>query len=116
MAAVAEEELAYEEVANYDGTIEEAAEEELIPTPPLMDFNSWQKWRKEFGFRPTKRLGCKNPTNTKQESACWLRVMSYYHGEDRQDFLAEEAMDSEEEEESFDPLTDPQFWQPRLPV
>ena len=40
MAAVAEEELAYEEVANYGGTREEAAEEELIPTPPLMDFNS----------------------------------------------------------------------------
>ena len=47
MAAVADEELAVEEVANYDGTIEEAADGEVIPTPPLMDFNSWQKWRKE---------------------------------------------------------------------
>ena len=68
MAAVAVEELAdvCEEVANYDGTIEEAADEEFIPAPPLMCVNSWQKWRKEFGLRPTKRLGCKNPTTTKQ--------------------------------------------------
>ena len=51
MAAVAVEELAYEEVADYPGTIEEAADEEIIPTPPLMDFNLWQKWRKEYGLR-----------------------------------------------------------------
>ena len=47
MAAVAVEELAYEEVADYPGTIEEAAVEDFIPTPPFMDFNLWQKWRKE---------------------------------------------------------------------
>ncbi len=109
MAAVAVEELAYEEVADYAGTTEEAAEEEIIPTPPLMDFNLWQKWRKEYGLRPTKRLGSRNPTSSKQESACWRRVMKHYHGEDWQDILAGEAMDPEEKEESFDPLTDPQF-------
>ena len=61
MAAVADEELAYEEVADDSGTIEEAADEDFIPTPPLMDFNLWQKWRKEYGLRPTKRLGSRNP-------------------------------------------------------
>ena len=60
-------------------------------------------------MRPTKRLGNKNPTSTKQESAFWRRVMSYYHGEDWQDVLAEEVLDPEEEKESFDPLTDPQL-------
>ena len=98
MAAVAVEELAYEEVADYPGTIEEAADEEIIPTPPLMDFNLWQKWRKEYGLRPTKRLGSRNPTSSKQESACWRRVMNYYYGEDWQDILAEEVLDPEEEE------------------
>ena len=73
MPAVAKEELAYEEVANYDGKIEEAADEEVMPIPPLMDFNSWQKWRKEFGLRLAQGLGCKNPTTTKQESDCWRR-------------------------------------------
>ena len=35
--------------------------------------------------------------------------MSYYHGEDWQDVLAEEVLDPEEEEESFEPLTDLQL-------
>ena len=35
--------------------------------------------------------------------------MSYYHGEDWQDVLAEEVSDLEEEEESLDPPPDPQL-------
>ena len=122
MAAVAVEELAYEEVADYAGTIEEAAQEEMIPTPPLMDFNLWQKWRKEYGLRPTKRLGSRNRTSSKQESACWRRVMKHYYGEDWQDILAEEANDPEEEEElAYEESAAllsriSSSWQPHLPV
>ncbi len=88
MAAVAIEDLDegfYEEVANYEGAIEEAAEAGLFPQPALMGFNSWQKRRKTVGMRPTKRLGSKRPTTTGQEAVLWRRVMEQYYGEDWQD-------------------------------
>jgi hypothetical protein len=112
MAAVAIDDLAedfYEEVANYEGTIEEAAEKRLFPPPALMEFNSWQKWRKAMGMRPTKRLGSKRPTTTGQEAVLWRRVMEQYYGEDWQLVLAvNQSLDLEADEEELD-LTDPQL-------
>ena len=91
MAAAETEDLAelpFEEVANYEGTIEEAAEAGLFPQPDLMEFNTWQKWRKALGMRPTKRLGSKRPTSTSQEANLWRSVMEEYYGEDWQMVLA----------------------------
>ena len=75
MAALAEEvdELQFEEVANYQGTIEDAVNEEVIPEPALMQFNQWQSWRKEEGLRPTKRRGCSRATSTQEEANPWRR-------------------------------------------
>ena len=106
MAAAENEDLAelpFEEVANYVCTIEDAAEEGVIPSPLLMDFNSWQKWRKEHGLRPTKRQGCKRSTTTGEEAALWRRVMEQYYGEDWQIVLAESlSLDPEADEEESD--------------
>ena len=32
----------------------EEGDDEYIPLPDLMDFNSWQRWRTQFGRRPIK--------------------------------------------------------------
>ena len=85
MAAVEEEEvvaLQFQEVANYQGTIEEAASAGVIPQPELMPFNMWQQWRKTVGLRPCKRLGSQRTTTTSEETNLWRRVMEAYHGEE----------------------------------
>ncbi len=51
MAAAETEDLAelpFEDVANYDGTIGEAAEAGLFPQPDLMDFNTWQNSERQW--------------------------------------------------------------------
>ena len=85
MAAVEEEEvvaLQFQEVANYQGTIEEAASAGVIPQPELMPFNMWQQWRKTVGLHPCKRLGSQRATTTSEEANLWRRVMEAYHGEE----------------------------------
>ena len=39
--------MSFEEVANYEGTFEDAVSEEVIPQPELMQLNDWQIWRKK---------------------------------------------------------------------
>ena len=39
--------MSIEEVANYEGTFEDAVSEEVIPPPELMQFNDGQIWRKK---------------------------------------------------------------------
>ncbi len=70
------------EVANYEGTFEDAVSEEAIPQPELMQFNDWQIWRKKEGLRPTKRQGCIRATTTHEEAELWRRAMQYYFGDD----------------------------------
>ena len=53
----------------------EDGDEEFIPMPDLMDFNSWQRWRTQFAKRPTKRLDGYH-TNPRQESILWRSTMS----------------------------------------
>jgi len=74
--------MSFEEVANYEGTFEDAVSEEVIPQPELMQFNDWQIWRKKEGLRPTKRLGCIRATTTQEEAELWRRAMQYYFGDD----------------------------------
>ena len=54
-------------------------EDGFIPIPELMDFNSWQRWRTQFGKRPTKaRDGYF--TNPRQVSLLWRSTMLAVHG------------------------------------
>ena len=59
----------------------EEGDDGLIPMPDLMDFNSWQRWRTQFGKRPTKRLDGYH-TNPRQESILWRSTMLAVHGHD----------------------------------
>ena len=70
------------EVANYEGTFEDAVGDMAIPVPELMPFNEWISWRKKEGLRPTKRLGCVRATTSQEEAELWRRAMQYFHGED----------------------------------
>ena len=77
-----EHELSYQEVAEYEGTFEEAVTEDVIPMPGLMTYNEWIAWRKVGGKRPTKALGCDRATTSTEEAALWRNMMAVYHGED----------------------------------
>ncbi len=114
MAAQEEEveALQFEEVANYQGTIEDAVNEDMIPEPALMQFNEWQSWRKEEGLRPTKRRGSSRTTSTQEEAKLWCRVMQYFHGEDWRMVLdMNQTLEDEDEEVLADqpasPAVDP---------
>ena len=74
--------MSIEEVANYEGTFEDAVSEEVIPEPELMQFNDWLIWRKKEGSRPTKRQGCIRATTSYEEAELWRRAMQYYYGDD----------------------------------
>jgi len=77
-----EGDMSIEEVANYEGTFEDAVSDMTIPEPELMPFNKWVSWRKKEGLRPTKRLGCARATTSQEEAELWRRAMQYFHGED----------------------------------
>ena len=67
------------EVTGYEDTFEEAVSEGLVPSPPLMPWNGWQRWRREQGGRPTMEDDGVVP-RPRDESALWRRVMEHYHG------------------------------------
>ena len=70
MTALEEEvgDMPFEEVANYEGTFEDAVSDMTIPEPELMPLNKWVSWRKKEGLRPTKRLGCGRATTSQEEA------------------------------------------------
>ena len=54
-------------------------DDEYIPCPDLMDFNSWQRWRTQLGRRPIKARDGYH-TNPRQESILWRSTMEAVHG------------------------------------
>ena len=76
-----EHDLSYQEVAEYEGSFEEAVTGGVIFMPELMTYNEWIAWRKVEGKRPTKALGCDRATTSAEESALWRNAMEVYHGE-----------------------------------
>ena len=79
---VAVHDMSYQEVAEYDGTFEEAVTGDIIPKPKLMTYNDWIAWRKVTGKRPTKAIGCDRATTSAEEAALWRSAMTVYHGEE----------------------------------
>ena len=41
------------EVTGWDGTFEEAVDADVIPRPPPLNWNRWQRWRSDEGGGPT---------------------------------------------------------------
>ncbi len=78
---VAVHDMSYQEVAEYDGTFEEAVAGDIIPKPKLMPYNDWIAWRKVTGKRPTKAIGCDRATTSAEEAALWRSAMAVYYGE-----------------------------------
>ena len=93
-----EVDLSYQEVANFEGTFEDAVEAMKVLQPDLMSFNDWIAWRKTDGLRPTKRHGSERTTKSKEESLLWRRTMLFYYGDDwRRTLEANQIAIAEEE-------------------
>ena len=102
---VEEHDLSYQEVAEYDGTFEEAVTGDVIPKPKLMIYNEWIAWRKVAGKRPTRALGCDRATTSAEESALWRSMMTVYHGEEWRLNLDAMVADHAEEDHQEAPST-----------
>ena len=50
-----EDENYFPEVSKTDLSLEEYIAGGLVEEPALMEFNDWQKWRRDTGTRPTKK-------------------------------------------------------------
>ena len=72
---------AVREVTGTDLPFEEAVTQGLVPPPPLMDWNQFQRWRRTDGQRPNRETDGFLRTS-RQEAELWKRIMPIYHGED----------------------------------
>jgi hypothetical protein len=62
------------QVTGSEKELRQAIQDGDLPKPPLMLWNPWQKWRRDFGGRPTSTVDgatTSNPT----KSALWKSVM-----------------------------------------
>ena len=67
-------------VRGFRGSVLEAIEREVIPRPELMDFNSWQRWRRTYGRRPLREFGGQG-TPALVEGRWWREVMEALYGD-----------------------------------
>ena len=75
--------MAVRQVTGTEATFAEAVEQGLIPKPALQDWNSWQRWRKTDGGRPTIDVdGHEAVPDNRQEADLWKEVMEHYYGAD----------------------------------
>ena len=108
MMSIEEHALEYQEVANFEGTFEEAVTKCVVPVPNVMSFNQWIAWRKGDGMRPTGAHGSERTTRPNEESEIWQRAMKYYYGDDWKQVLDETrfAIAVQEEFDQKDQETD----------
>ena len=76
------------EVSGYAGTFLEAIEQEVLPQPPLMEWNEFEVWRRTAGRRPTAKDDGSSTTSA-EESKMWNEVMTKYYGADFKEVLKE---------------------------
>ena len=89
MMSIEDDASDYQEVANFEGTFEEAVTKCVVPVPSVMSFNQWIAWRKGDGMRPTRAHGCARTTKPSEESAIWQRAMKRHYGDDWRQVLDE---------------------------
>ena len=76
-------------------TLMQEINEGKIAKPPLMGFNEWQAWRRDFGKRPVRRTdGGKTPVRF--ETNLWKSTMENLYGEDWQADLNQANEEAEE--------------------
>ena len=71
--------MAVRQVTGTELTFAEAVDQSIIPKPALQDWNSWQRWRKAEGGRPTREADGAVLDN-KQEAELWKIAMEYFYG------------------------------------
>lgn len=69
------------EVSGIDKTLKQAIEDGDVEPPPLLEWNKWQKWRRDVGKRPSLRVDGGTTSNT-EEAALWKRTMEDRYGSD----------------------------------
>ncbi len=69
------------QVTGVDVTFLEAVEQSIVPTPTLMDWNDWQRWRRTTGMRPTYADDGAMLDN-KSEVRLWRQAMEHLYGAD----------------------------------
>ena len=75
-----EEESYFPEVSKTDLSLEDYISGGLVEQPALMEFNDWQKWRRDTGTRPTKKDDGRATTSA-QEAALWKSTMLRLYGD-----------------------------------
>ena len=69
------------EVSGIDKTLFQAIADGDVESPALMDWNAWQKWRKDQGKR-TKRRVDGDITHPNFEVPLWKSTMAAVHGDE----------------------------------
>ena len=69
------------EVSGSTQTLKQAIAEGDVEPPRLLEWNAWQKWRRDAGKRPTQRVDGRTTSNT-EEAALWKATMEDRYGSD----------------------------------
>ena len=62
------------EVSKTDLSLEQCIAQNVIELPELMEFNDWQKWRRDTGSRPSAKEDGRATTSA-EEAALWRSTM-----------------------------------------
>ena len=87
------------EVSGSDKTLKQAIEDGDVEPPPLLEWNKWQKWRRDVGKRPSLRVDGGTTSNT-EEAALWKRTMEDRYGSDWATQLMTQVAETEAPEEA----------------
>ena len=66
-------------VAGFQGSLSEAIAQGVVPKPPLVEFNAWQKWRRDHGKRP-RTAADGGTTSSRMEADLWRQTMANLYG------------------------------------
>ena len=72
------------EVTGWDGTFEEAVDADVIPRPPPLNWNRWQRWRSDEGGGPTIDTDGYS-RDARHEATIYARVMRALYGPNYRD-------------------------------
>ena len=75
-----------QQVSGSDKTVLVAIRDGDLPRPPLVDWNNWQIWRRDYGRRPTSAADG-YVTTTGLETNIWRAVMEELYGQHWMDYL-----------------------------
>ena len=75
-----------QQVSGSDKALLVAIRDGDVPRPPLVDWNNWQIWRRDYGRRPTSSVDGFTTSST-LETNIWRAVMAELYGEHWTDYL-----------------------------